>query len=255
MINAGETIKNLRKEYGLSQETLARAIYVDKVTISNYENSKRMPDLNRLEEILNVFGYTLDLKLIEKKEGCKPKDFFLDKTASEIENMSKEDLVDYIFLTQSNNTIANICSTTVDIIELLPLSSVKELISKRIDKADRLTIFFKIKELNFGIEEKISSFIDNVKYHLENESELNSDILEKVTYIEVETYLSTEGCDYGDYYYYFDNIKLFDKNKNLLTDDFNDINGYNGLPLDVELDMDLGEYLMINSPALIKLNY
>ena len=38
MINAGETIKSLRKEFGLTQENLARAVFVENATISQYEN-------------------------------------------------------------------------------------------------------------------------------------------------------------------------------------------------------------------------
>lgn len=33
MINVSETIKRLRKEYGLSQEKLARAVYVENAII------------------------------------------------------------------------------------------------------------------------------------------------------------------------------------------------------------------------------
>src|SRR5699024_495791 len=131
--NTGEKIKKLRKEFNLTQEQLAKAIFVENATISQYENQKRIPSLDTMEQIANVFGYTIDLNLIEKKEDKKDVNFYKEKEASEISNMSKDDLVEYIFVTQSNEIISSICKTTVDIVELLPLVNVKELISKRIE--------------------------------------------------------------------------------------------------------------------------
>lgn len=254
MINAGETIKSLRKEFGLTQENLARAVFVENATISQYENSKRIPNLEMMEQIANVFGYTLDLNLVEKKEGKKSKDFYLEKSAKDIENMSKEDLVDYIFVTQPNNVIANICKTKLDIIELLPLMNVKELISKRIEGVDRLAIYFKLNEMYCDLEEEIAEFINHTKFHLRELSDLNEEIINKTEYIYLETYYATDGCDYGEGYYYFDTIHLVDKDQNKLEADFNEINGYI-VPLDDSLDNRLGEYLMEVSPGLIQLNY
>ena len=220
------------------------------------ENSKRIPNLEMMEQIANVFGYTLDLNLVEKKEGKKSKDFYLEKSAKDIENMSKEDLVDYIFVTQSNNVIANICKTTLDMIELLPLMNIKELISKRIEGVDRLAIYFKLNEMYCDLEEEMAEFINHTKFHLRELSDLNEEIINKTEYIYLETYYTTDGCDYGEGYYYFDTIHLVDKNQNKLEADFNEINGYGYIvPLDDSLDNRLGEYLMEVSPGLIQLNY
>ena len=254
MINTGEKIKSLRKEFGLTQEQLARAIFVENATISQYENQKRIPSLDTMEQIANVFGYTIDLNLIEKKEAKKDVNFYKEKEASEISNMSKDDLVEYIFVTQSNEIISSICKTTVDIVELLPLVNVKELISKRIESMDRLAIYFKINKIYPGVEEEMADFINNVKYHLENISNLDKEIVDKSEYIYLDTYFCVDGCDYGDGYYYFNRVELVDKNKKLLTDDINDING-DILPLDDSLNSKVGEYLMEMSPGLIQLNY
>lgn len=201
-----------------------------------------------------MFGYTLDLNLVEKKEGKKSKDFYLEKSAKDIEDMSKEDLVDYIFVTQSSNVIVNISKTTLDVIELLPLMNVKELISKRIEGVDGLAIYFKLNEIYCDLEEEMADFINNTKFHLRELSALNEEIFNKTEYIYLETYYITDGCDYGEGYYYFDTIHLVDKEQNKLEADFNEINSYT-LPLDDSLDNRLGEYLMKVSPGLIQLNY
>lgn len=177
-----------------------------------------------------MFGYTLDLNLVEKKEGKKSKDFYLEKSAKDVEDISKEDLVNYIFVTQPNNVIVNICKTTLDVIELLPLMNVKELISKIIEGVDGLAIYFKLvdglaiyfklNEMYCDLEEEMANFINNTKFHLRELSDLDEEIINKIEYIYLETYYTTEGCDYGEGYYYFDTIHLIDKNQNKLEADF-----------------------------------
>lgn len=56
MIEPGKMIEVLRKKRGLSQGDLAKKIHVTKQTISNYETSKRMPDVETLEKIADALG-------------------------------------------------------------------------------------------------------------------------------------------------------------------------------------------------------
>ena len=52
-----DTLKKLRAEKGLSQNEIAKRIYVTKVTVSRWENGNRLPDaamIYRLSEVLGV---------------------------------------------------------------------------------------------------------------------------------------------------------------------------------------------------------
>ena len=53
----GETLRNLRTKRNLSQQQLAQQLYVDRSSVANWENGRRIPDLvllTRLAQILNV---------------------------------------------------------------------------------------------------------------------------------------------------------------------------------------------------------
>lgn len=51
----GENIKNLRKQKGYSQETLANQLNVVRQTISKWETGQSVPDADMLENIANLF--------------------------------------------------------------------------------------------------------------------------------------------------------------------------------------------------------
>ena len=48
MARFGEILAELRQDRGLTQETLARVLFVTAGTISNYENSAHFPDIEKL---------------------------------------------------------------------------------------------------------------------------------------------------------------------------------------------------------------
>lgn len=49
-------LKHLRKSYGETQEELAKALYLEKNTISQYESGSRKPDEETLKELLSDMG-------------------------------------------------------------------------------------------------------------------------------------------------------------------------------------------------------
>ena len=59
----GTRIKELRKEFGLSQVDLAARMEVTKQTISNWENENIQPSIDMLVDLANVFNVTTDYLL------------------------------------------------------------------------------------------------------------------------------------------------------------------------------------------------
>lgn len=58
-------LKHLRKSYGETQEELAKALYLEKNTISQYENGSRKPVEETLKGIAKRYGVTIDSLLYE----------------------------------------------------------------------------------------------------------------------------------------------------------------------------------------------
>lgn len=248
-MDISKKIKDLRVEYKLTQEQLGQAVGLEKTCISHYENSRRLPDLYCLEKIANVFGRTLELNLIEKKEIRKEKDFYLDKTLKEIKEMSTQDLTEYIFVTQTKDLIATICNTTPEIISRLTLNATKELIEDSLKSTNRASLYFKLNNLYSGLEDEMAYFIDILKGHIEGFSNLDKDILQEYNYISVEI-----DVDIEDGTYYFTQLALLDKDKQVLTDSYYDIIGVE-MPLESVLDDELSNYMVNHSSVVIEAKY
>lgn len=56
----GYRLRELRKENKMSQEELGKILGVTKVSISGYENGNRVPSLDVLNQILDIFGVSAD---------------------------------------------------------------------------------------------------------------------------------------------------------------------------------------------------
>ncbi len=56
----GQRIKQLRKEYNLTQQQFAELINLKNSTISLYENEKRQPEFKTLVKIADYFNVTTD---------------------------------------------------------------------------------------------------------------------------------------------------------------------------------------------------
>ena len=53
-------IVRLRKKKGMSQSQLAKALGISPSTVGMYEQGRRIPELNVLIKIANLFGVSLD---------------------------------------------------------------------------------------------------------------------------------------------------------------------------------------------------
>lgn len=61
----GEKLKILRKQNGYSQEVLAELLNVSRQAVSKWESNRGIPEIEKLLQISNMFGVTLDYLLKE----------------------------------------------------------------------------------------------------------------------------------------------------------------------------------------------
>lgn len=184
----GKTIRNLRESHNLTQLQLGRAIFVEESTIANYESERRSVNINVLESIANVFGYTVDFNLVQKKDTSKNTDFYKEKTYDEVMNLSVEDLTDYIFITQDEEMISKICNINIDIIKSLELSTQKDLLKNTLMNSSRDVVYFKLNNLYEGIEADIAILIEETHEYLKLEDNIPKEIADKVCYIDFDLY-------------------------------------------------------------------
>ena len=59
-MDIGNQIRERRQRLGLSQEELAQRLYVSRVTVSHWETSKTLPDVQSMLLLANLFGTTID---------------------------------------------------------------------------------------------------------------------------------------------------------------------------------------------------
>ncbi|MGW7945790.1 helix-turn-helix domain-containing protein [Staphylococcus xylosus] len=81
-----KTLKGLRKDKGITQEYLAKEIYVSVQTINKWENGKCLPDAINLLNLANFYKISLD-KLMKNeisKNLKKDKVSILNKVISQI---------------------------------------------------------------------------------------------------------------------------------------------------------------------------
>lgn len=66
-----QSIKTIREAAGLTQEELARAVGVDRVTVANWESGKTEPKLSQAHKIANLCGVKIDMIGGNKNEGSE----------------------------------------------------------------------------------------------------------------------------------------------------------------------------------------
>ena len=65
LLELGSTVKELRKERGLTQEMLAQKADISRATLSKLENGHiAQVSIVTLNDILNHLGYELDVKVL-----------------------------------------------------------------------------------------------------------------------------------------------------------------------------------------------
>ncbi|RHR08926.1 dephospho-CoA kinase [Pseudoflavonifractor sp. AF19-9AC] len=90
----GENLQNLRKEKGLSQEEVAKALFVTRQTISKWETGKAEPGVSNLKALAELYGVTLEqLVLWETPQVVKHADSTLH------DSHVKERSLSYLFWT------------------------------------------------------------------------------------------------------------------------------------------------------------
>lgn len=67
----GQTITEIRKERGMTQEEFAAIFHVTRQTVSNWEKEKSYPDLQTLVDMSDEFRISLDVMLKEDKRMVK----------------------------------------------------------------------------------------------------------------------------------------------------------------------------------------
>ncbi len=77
MSNLSKNIRKYREQQAMSQEDLAQKLYVTRQTISNYENGKTEPDLDRIEEMAALFDVDVQELLQGKGQYLFPKKQFV----------------------------------------------------------------------------------------------------------------------------------------------------------------------------------
>lgn len=64
-----ERIKQLRRQKGLTQKSVAASLGIGQTTVANYENGTRFPDLEKLGDIADLYEVTVDYLLGRTQEA------------------------------------------------------------------------------------------------------------------------------------------------------------------------------------------
>ncbi len=82
----GDRLKRLRKSYGVSQDSLAKAMHVSRSCVRNWEIGVRMPSLEDVIRLAVYFRVTSDYLLGIEGNRCIQLDFLSDQTYEAIAN-------------------------------------------------------------------------------------------------------------------------------------------------------------------------
>ena len=72
MATFGNILEELRKDRKMTQKELSEVIYVTTGTISNYENDRYLPDIEKLIMLADYFNVTIDYLLGRASYNLNP---------------------------------------------------------------------------------------------------------------------------------------------------------------------------------------
>ena len=88
-------LRNIREIYGITQDEIAKAINVNRATISNWENEKSYPDIHSLLLLSSLFNVSLDQLIkgdIEKMKEIIAEQLSVDADSITEASSFKDDL-------------------------------------------------------------------------------------------------------------------------------------------------------------------
>lgn len=145
-MSIGENIKKYRKEKHFTQKELAEKIGVTVVTIQNYENSRREPNLITLNKIATALNVTIN-DIVRNEEKASNKNSigirFLDisKLPNEKKQIIKvvEELYEFINATGDENQLEefyDLVQATLNLLQIrnFTLQEIQEAEQKHIEK-------------------------------------------------------------------------------------------------------------------------
>lgn len=113
MITFGERLKELRKQKKLTQQQLADIFYLNKSSISRYENNGQMPENEILQKLADFFEVSIDYLLGRISEQNPPvTEFKPELTKKDKINIEKEaqQMIDNL----ENADVVEFCGTPAD---------------------------------------------------------------------------------------------------------------------------------------------
>ena len=82
-MNLGSHLFSVRKNNGLSQETVAEKLGVSRQTISKWETGETLPDIRQAKRLSILYGLSLD-ELISFDLGIREIQDVIDRTSQEV---------------------------------------------------------------------------------------------------------------------------------------------------------------------------
>ncbi|WP_367006698.1 helix-turn-helix transcriptional regulator [Streptococcus sp. ZY19097] len=67
MTQLAQQIRTLRTSKNLSQDELAEKIYISRQAVSKWENGEATPDIDKLVQLAEIFGVSLDYLVLGKE--------------------------------------------------------------------------------------------------------------------------------------------------------------------------------------------
>ena len=154
----GNKIKDLRCRFGLTQEQLAKLIFVSRQAITKWESNYGMPDISNLKELSKLFSVTVDY-LLDDNKMLTTAALFVELDKNQYKNvftMNKKILDDYFdesfkIYSLIREKKKNIVDTLLDIFvcpEISPISTaddLRDLSSYYLVKKENLNLLVNIK--------------------------------------------------------------------------------------------------------------